>query len=163
TVASIAPVGAGPVMSTSVQFAVTLAEPVTGVDPTDFSLAASGATGTISSVTGSGTSYVVTVTGVSGSGTLRLNLVDDDTIADTASATVAASGLSITGGSSLDLNGGDLVVTYAPAQEASVLSTVTGWITSGLYGGPSGFWDGPGLDSALAAGDAKQLHALGIV
>ncbi len=67
----------------SVQFQVQFSEPVAGVDPTDFQVVTSGsvASGAVS-VSGSGATYVVTVNGVSGLGTLGLNLIDNDTIHD---------------------------------------------------------------------------------
>ncbi len=56
---------------------------VAGVDATDFNLVSTGtATGTITSVSGNGTNYTVTIGNVSGEGTLGLNLVDDDSITD---------------------------------------------------------------------------------
>ena len=70
--------------SSSVTYTVTFNESVTGVDPTDFALAL---TGTVTATTpvvvgGSGAVYTVTVSGISGSGTLGLNLVDNGTIHD---------------------------------------------------------------------------------
>ena len=82
TVVAIVPSGSNPAKAGSVSFAVTFSETVTGVATSDFALALSGATGTISSLSGSGMSYTVTVTGVSGNGTLGLNLVDNDSIVD---------------------------------------------------------------------------------
>ncbi|MGV3485438.1 MAG: hypothetical protein ACO1RT_13555, partial [Planctomycetaceae bacterium] len=70
----------------AVEYNVSFSEPVTGVDVSDFRLTASGISGAaISGVTGSGTSYVVTMTTGSGEGTLQLALVDDDTVVDAAS------------------------------------------------------------------------------
>lgn len=67
----------------SVQFQVTFSEPVTGVDATDFQLVASGSVLTSGlSVSGSGATYTVTVNGVTGTGALGLNLIDNDTIQD---------------------------------------------------------------------------------
>jgi len=61
--------------ATSVNFTVTFNESVTGVDTSDFALTTTGtAVGTIASITGSGTTYTVTVNGLSGDGTLRLDL-----------------------------------------------------------------------------------------
>src|SRR5438874_5452024 len=72
-----------PSNAASVQFDVTFSESVTGVGTGDFALAAGAPTGaSISSVTGTGSSYTVTVATGSGDGTLGLNLVDDDSIAD---------------------------------------------------------------------------------
>jgi hypothetical protein len=77
----------------SVQFNVTFSESVTGVDATDFALAVSGVTGaSISSVTGSGAAYVITVNTGSGDGTLGLNLADNDTIADVAANKLGGAG-----------------------------------------------------------------------
>ncbi len=60
---------------TSVVYRVTFAEPVTGVDATDFTLVKTGADGLVDSVEQvSSTVYDVTVTSVSGNGTLGLNL-----------------------------------------------------------------------------------------
>lgn len=66
--------------ATSVDFTVTFNESVTGVDTSDFALTTTGtATGSIASITGSGTTYTVTVNGLSGDGTLRLDLGNSGT------------------------------------------------------------------------------------
>ena len=71
-----------PTNAATVVFTVTLSEDVSGLDSADFALAVGGGlTGaSITGVTGSGTTYVVTVSTGSGSGTLGLNLVDDDSV-----------------------------------------------------------------------------------
>src|SRR5439155_1643779 len=57
----------------------------TGVDSGDFALAATGLSGAaITSVSGSGTTYTVTASTGSGSGSIGLNLVDVDSIVDSA-------------------------------------------------------------------------------
>lgn len=68
--------------SNSVQWSVIFSTSVTGVDATDFALVqAGGATGaTIVSVAGAGTTWTVTANTGTAAGTLRLNVVDDDTI-----------------------------------------------------------------------------------
>jgi hypothetical protein len=69
----------------SVGFTVIFSKPVTGVDVQDFILSATGVTGAlIKDVSGSGDTYTVTVSTGSGNGTIRLDLVDDDSIKDTA-------------------------------------------------------------------------------
>jgi len=70
------------VVGSSASFTVTFNQPVTRVDATDFTLSATGtvAGGTISSITGSGANYTVNVTGITGAGTLGLNLVNSPTI-----------------------------------------------------------------------------------
>jgi len=65
--------------STSVNFTVTFSENVTGVDANDFIAT----NATASSVSGAGKVYTVTVN--TGSGTIRLDVADDDTIIDVAS------------------------------------------------------------------------------
>ena len=82
TVVSIVPTGNSLTNAASLAFAVTFSKPVVSVAASDFALALSGTAGTISSVAGSGANYVVSVTGVSGNGTLGLNLVDNDSIED---------------------------------------------------------------------------------
>ncbi len=83
TVSSINLADANPTNASTVHFTVTFSESVSGVDSSDFTLAASGVSGaSISNVSGSGSSYTVTVSSGSGDGTLGLNLVDDDSITD---------------------------------------------------------------------------------
>ncbi len=66
--------------ATSVDYTVTFSESVTQVDLTDFMLSSTGsATGTISAVSGTGSTYTVTVSGLSGDGTLRLDLKNTGT------------------------------------------------------------------------------------
>jgi uncharacterized protein YbcV (DUF1398 family) len=77
SVSSIERVSAGAVSASagSVDYTVKFSESVTGVDASDFALTATGtASGTISAVSGSGDTYTVTVNGLSGDGTLRLDL-----------------------------------------------------------------------------------------
>ncbi|MFN8566311.1 MAG: Ig-like domain-containing protein [Kouleothrix sp.] len=82
-VASIARADASPSNAASVQFTVTFSKNVTGVDTSDFRLITSGVAGaTITGVAGSGTTLTVTSATGSGDGTLRLDLIDDDTILD---------------------------------------------------------------------------------
>ena len=65
-------------------YTVTFSEAVTGVTAGDFAVVTSGSVTASSPVTVSGTGsvYTVTVNGVSGTGTLGLNLVDNGTIRD---------------------------------------------------------------------------------
>jgi len=70
--------------ATAVSWTVTFSSSVTGVDATDFALVqGGGVTGaSITSVTGGGATWTVTANTGSGTGTLGLNLVDDDSIID---------------------------------------------------------------------------------
>jgi hypothetical protein len=86
TVSSINTANATPTNAASVSWTVTFSESVTGVDSSDFALANNGLTGpSVTGVTGSGTTYTVTANTGTGDGTLGLNLVDNDSIADGAS------------------------------------------------------------------------------
>ncbi|MBI5962998.1 MAG: SBBP repeat-containing protein [Chloroflexi bacterium] len=78
---------ASPTNLASVDFTVTFSEPVTGVVTGDFSLTTTaGISGaTVSGVSGSGSVYTVTVNTGSGDGTIRLDVVDDNSIVDAAS------------------------------------------------------------------------------
>ncbi len=67
-------------------FNVAFSEAVTGVDAGDFHLTVSGVAGaSIAAVSGSGSSYIVSVNTGSGNGTLRLNIIDNDSIMDASS------------------------------------------------------------------------------
>lgn len=83
-VISINRAGSDPTNALSVAWTVVFSESVTGVNLGDFALAQTGSVGgaAISSLTGSNATYTVTASGMSGVGTLGLNLVDDDSITD---------------------------------------------------------------------------------
>jgi hypothetical protein len=82
-VISSVPADPNPTAAVSVRFTVTFSAAVTGVDSTDFILTATGITGaSITSVSGGPTIYTVTVNTGTGSGTLRLDVTDNDTIID---------------------------------------------------------------------------------
>lgn len=76
------------------RWTVTFSEAVTGVNAADFRLSATGLGGSpgVTSVTGSGASYTVSASTGTGSGTLRLDLVDDDTVRDAAGNTLGGAG-----------------------------------------------------------------------
>lgn len=82
----------------ALRWTVTFSEAVTGVDATDFVLAATGLGGSpaVAGVSGSGPTYTVTASTGNGSGSLGLNLVDDDSIADAAGNRLAGSGTGTT-------------------------------------------------------------------
>ena len=84
TVTSIVRADASPTNAPTINFEVTFSEDVTGVATTDFVVTTAGtATGSVSMLSPvSASAYTVTVDGVSGDGTVRLDLVDFDTIAD---------------------------------------------------------------------------------
>lgn len=95
TVTSTAPSGSPAATATSVSFAVTFSEAVSNVTSDDFALATTGnAAGTITAVSGSGAVYSVDVSGITGNGTLKLNVNGSTNIVDAAgnAATAYSSG-----------------------------------------------------------------------
>ena len=79
---------------TSKEFVVTFSEPVSGVGLSDFTLTTNGVIGaSISSVSGSGATYTVIVSHDRGAGTVRLNVIDDDTIVDVVNLPLGGIGL----------------------------------------------------------------------
>lgn len=78
----------------SVSWTVTFSEPVTGVDASDFALVqAGGVSGaSITSVAGNGTTWTVTAYPGVNTGTLGLNLVDNDSIRDLANNRLGGTG-----------------------------------------------------------------------
>ncbi len=84
TVTSIVRANPDPTNLASVDFTVTFSESVTGVDASDFALMTTDVSGaTISGVSGSNSTYTVIVNTGNANGTIRLDVVDDDTIMDT--------------------------------------------------------------------------------
>ncbi|MFL7868877.1 MAG: hypothetical protein AB8I58_08620 [Anaerolineales bacterium] len=84
-----------PTTADSVNFTVVFSEAVTGVDPSDFFLSTSGTISgaAISAVNGSGYLYTVTASTGSGDGTIRLDILDDDSIIDTVGHPLGGAGL----------------------------------------------------------------------
>jgi hypothetical protein len=78
------PANANPTSLDNVDFTVTFSELVTGVDVGDFVLTTNGGVSgsTVNGVSGSGSIYTVAVSTGTGDGTIRLDIVDDDTILD---------------------------------------------------------------------------------
>ncbi|MCL4693685.1 MAG: DUF5011 domain-containing protein [Candidatus Hydrogenedentes bacterium] len=76
-----------PTNSASVGYTVTFSDAVSGVDLTDLDLTTTGTLSgaAVTGISGSGAAYTVTVDTGIGAGTLRLDVVDDDSIIDGAS------------------------------------------------------------------------------
>ena len=81
-VTAIQCVGSSLVDANTVQFSVAFSESVTGVTPAEFVLDGDGPAGSVASVSGAGARYIVTVSGISGSGALGLAVLDDGAITD---------------------------------------------------------------------------------
>jgi hypothetical protein len=84
-----------PTTAASVNFTVVFSEPVSGVDAGDFFPVATGNLSgvSIAGVSGSGYLYTVTASTGSGDGTLRLDVLDNDSILDAAGQPLAGAGL----------------------------------------------------------------------
>ncbi len=82
-VTSILRAGPNPSSAASVDFVVSFSEAVIGVDGSDFILNTNGISGaSILNFSGSGASYMITANTGVGNDNLRLDLIDDDSIAD---------------------------------------------------------------------------------
>lgn len=96
TLTSFTKAGATPTAAASVSWTLVFSKPVTGLTASNFTVSASGLTGTtaVTGVTGTGTTWTVTAsTGTgspSGSGTLNLNLANSTGISDAAGNTLNA-------------------------------------------------------------------------
>jgi hypothetical protein len=82
SVVSLVRASADPTNAATVQYTLTFSEPVKGVNAPDFIFTLTGdMTGaSVVSVTGSGKTYTITINTGTGNGTLRLNVVDNDSI-----------------------------------------------------------------------------------
>jgi predicted outer membrane repeat protein len=118
---------ANPTSASSVQFIVKFTEPVNGVDKTapflDFELSPLGLSGTsITSVTGSGMEFTVTVSTGTGNGSIGLDILDNDSITSIASGNP----LGGTGTSNGDyFNGERYTVDRTPPQVSSITRAST--------------------------------------
>ncbi len=77
------------------------------------------------------------------------------------SGIVATRALSISAGATLDVADNAFIVNYSAV--SNPCAQVAAWITSGLGGGPTGYWDGTGMTSGAAAADADRLTAVGLL
>ena len=87
SVTSIVRASSNPSNASTVNYTVTFGASITGLDAGDFSLIKTGtATGTIGAPTGSGTTWTVPVSAITGDGTLRLDFVNPTGISPNTSA-----------------------------------------------------------------------------
>jgi len=86
--------GIDPIDAPNVDFTVIFSESVTGVDMADFSLTVTGITGaSVTGVSGSGVTFTVSASTGSSSGTLWLDVTDNDCILDTFSTPLGGIGM----------------------------------------------------------------------
>lgn len=127
-VSSIALVGATPTNASSVSWTVLFDTAVAAVDAGDFNL--DGLSGSsITGVTGGPTSWTVTASTGPGSGVLRLDLIDDNSIVDASDATISLGGTVLGDGS---FTGDDYVVD----RDAPVVASITRASASSPSGTP---------------------------
>ena len=116
-----------PTDADTVHFTVSFSETVTGVDTSDFSInatdtkALSGAS--VTAVSGSGDTYSVTVETGTGDGRLGLDVIDDDTIVDTAGNPLGGPGAGnggFTGGDTYEVQKNTMPLAHCP-QAAALL------------------------------------------
>ena len=158
-ISSITLASPNPTSATNVSFIVIFSEPVTDVDAGDLTLMLTGITGaTITNISGSGTEYTVTVNTGSGNGTIRLDVVDDDSIRDAANNPLGGAGAgngNYTNGQVYNItktNGADTTGVFRPGNGLLYLKNKndTGFADYALnYGLPGdypvvGDWDGNG-------------------
>jgi beta-lactamase superfamily II metal-dependent hydrolase len=118
-----------PSSADSVTFTVTFSKPVTGVNTNapldDFVLATAGMTeSSIASISGSGAIYTVAVTTGTGTGTIRLDVADNDSIRDAANHPLGGTG---TG------NGNFTGAAYAIARSPSLDVSLAGTVIDSYY------------------------------
>jgi hypothetical protein len=150
--------------ATSVTYTVKFDENVTGVDTTDFSLTKSStASGTVSKVTGSGDTYTVTVSGITGDGTLRLDLNNIGTgIKDTSSNTNAiASGFTSGEVYTFDHTAPTLAIT---SNVSTLKAGETATITFTFSEDPGGTftWNGSSGDVVVSGGTLSAISGSGL-
>jgi Tol biopolymer transport system component len=82
SVTSVLRVNPNPAINGYVDFTVTFSEAVTGIDGSDFALTTTGSISgaSLASILGSGSTYTVTVNTGLGDGTVRLDVMDDDSL-----------------------------------------------------------------------------------
>jgi CSLREA domain-containing protein len=122
-VSSITRANASPTNATSVDFTVTFSEPVIGVDSGDFTLTTTGVSSPmITNVTGSGATRTVTVGTGTGDGTIRLDVVDNDTIMDSDGVNTIGNPLGGSGAGNGNFTAGE---TYTIAKSNPVVQSIT--------------------------------------
>jgi beta-lactamase superfamily II metal-dependent hydrolase len=128
-VLSVQRVDENPSSADSVAFTITFSKPVTGVNTgapfDDFALATTGMTGSsIISVSGSGAIYNVVVTTGTGTGTIRLDIADNDSIRDAANHPLGGAGAG---------NGNFSGATYTIARAANLDISLAGNVIESYY------------------------------
>ncbi len=141
-----------------VNFTVTFSEPVTSVNDSDFTLTKTGSVSgmTVSGVSGTGSVYTVTVNTGNGNGTIRLNVIDNNSIFDAALNPLGGAAIgdgNFTTGEVYTINkGGDTTGVFRPGNGLLYLknANTTGFADVAINYGTggdypiAGDWDGNG-------------------
>lgn len=151
--------------ATQVAYTVTFSEAVIGVDASDFTLSRTGsANGTIASVTGSGTTYTVTVSGITGDGSLRLDLNSSGTGIQTGSNIAIAGGYTTGQTFALDHTAPAMpsMLTLSPVSDTGVTNITTPTFTGTAEAGSTvTLYDTDGVtvlgSTTAATGDTWSL------
>lgn len=119
-------------LASTVDVTVVFSKPVTGVNAGDFALTTTGNVNgaTISNVSGSGSSRTVTINRGIGAGTIRLDVIDDDTITDADNNLLGGAG---TGNG--NFTEGEIITLLAPTAASA---NITGRIVDSSGRGISG-------------------------
>jgi hypothetical protein len=127
-VISISSTSPNPTGSPVLNYTVKFSKPVTGVDATDFSLTVTGnITGQfVQSTSGSGNTYTVSVNTGKGNGTIRFNLIDDDSIIDSSNIPLGATG---TGNGNFASRSYTILAIPTPATPAGTIADPTPQLT----------------------------------
>lgn len=130
---TIARVDATPNNSAQVHYTVTFNSTVTGVNAADFQVTSTGLTGAaVNTVSGSGTSYTVTVDTGTGDGSLTLDVIDDDSIIDGSSTPLGGTGTGngdFTGTESYTIDKTAPTITLASVAPANTNGPITVTVT----------------------------------
>jgi len=128
-----------PSSADNVDFTAFFSQPVAGVDISDFTLTTSGVIGAlIASVNGTGDTYTITVNTGAGNGTIRLDVVDDNSVIDAANNPLG--GVNVGDG---DYTGGETYTVIKGSSFADVPSNYWAWqyierlYNAGITGGCS--------------------------
>jgi VCBS repeat-containing protein len=138
-VVSIVPSGANPTSNSTASFSISFSEAVTGVSLSNFRLAESGVTGAAGSLSGTGDTYTIGVTGLSGNGILRVDLQTFGSIVDPSgnAATSGFIGQDLTflqAGGPVSLNGTALTINGTSGADSIGVSETATLLTLAVNG-----------------------------
>ncbi|WP_222843474.1 beta strand repeat-containing protein [Roseivirga misakiensis] len=107
--------------TSTANFTVLFSESVSGVDLADFEISLSGATAALNTVTAiDSKTYEVNVNGISGEGTIGINLKDDDTILDDALNSLGGTGIG-----NADFTSGEIYTTNFAPTDITTTGTIS--------------------------------------